>query len=290
MNSSERYWIFLDLWRWEKLVLLGSLGMYVGNRVGLRSIALIMLTRLCSGWILKRESVVASLWIAKKTRFRARRHASSTRSDPPAPPPTRSDPDSSSQYQKTYRLVGHTSAESSSGVTVCTNKHIIHTDLPVRMGGRNTAPQPVELLLASLIGCTQATALFVARHIQPRIHVERMEFDLVAVRDERGALQLPIPPGTVSPLSFVQEATTTTTTRIPSRLQRVEGTVTIYTKKQHSDKSPALPIDKDRLAQWQHETEWRCPVANMMIASGCEMDIQWIEVVGGSSSSSSSAQ
>jgi uncharacterized OsmC-like protein len=211
--------------------------------------------------------------------FRTGRRAAST-ADPPPPPPTRPDLDSSSRYQKTYRLTGHTSAESSSGVTVCCThtNHVIQTDLPVRMGGRNAAPQPVELLLASLIGCTQATALFVARHVQPKIHVQRMEFDLVAVRDERGALQLPIPPGTYSPTTLDQEATTT---RIPSRLQRVHGTVTIYTK-QHSDSSSQeAPIGRERLAQWQHETEWRCPVANMMVASGCEMDIQWIEVVGG---------
>ena len=71
--------------------------------------------------------------------------------------------------------------------------HTIQTDVPIKMGGKNEAPQPVELLLAAFIGCTQATALFVGRQMKPdRIILDKMEFDIQAVRDEQGALSLPI--------------------------------------------------------------------------------------------------
>ena len=45
------------------------------------------------------------------------------------------------------------------------------------MGGANLAPQPVETLLAALIGCTQATALFVGRQLG--VVIDKMEFDIV---------------------------------------------------------------------------------------------------------------
>lgn len=47
----------------------------------------------------------------------------------------------------------------------CTTKaddgHIILSDLPLSMGGTDTAPQPVLLLLSALVGCETATAHFV---------------------------------------------------------------------------------------------------------------------------------
>ena len=140
------------------------------------------------------------------------------------------------------------------GVTISTNTHhTLQTDIPKSMGGTNTAPQPVETLLAALLGCTQATAIFVARQLQ--LEILKMEFDdMVAIRDEQGALSLPI--------DKVPD--------IPSRVQEITGTVRVYTPE-------TIPMEKLELLKEQ--TEARCPVANMMIASGCQMNVEWVQEV-----------
>ena len=121
------------------------------------------------------------------------------------------------------------------------------------MGGGDAAPQPVEHLLASLLGCTQATALFVGRMMEPRLLIDKMKFDVRAYRDERGALQLPI--DEVPP--------------IPARLQCVSCTVTVHLKKGEA-------ASDGQLRMLGEQTEARCPVANMMHASGCKMEIEWV--------------
>merc|ERR1719443_1036734 len=60
------------------------------------------------------------------------------------------------------------------------------------MGGRDGDPQPVELLLAALVGCEQATAAFAARHMEPRLRLEGIDFAYEAERDPRGATALPL--------------------------------------------------------------------------------------------------
>lgn len=157
------------------------------------------------------------------------------------------------EFEKTYHLSGSTTPGNRSGVSVKTNTgHSIQTDVPRGMGGHDTAPQPVETLLAAWMGCTQATALFVGRHMEPRLLLDRLEFDIVASRDERGALQLP--------LDAQREA--------PSRLQRVGGIITVYLRKG--------TISVEQIKVLSEQTEERCPVANMMIASGCEMAVEWV--------------
>lgn len=138
--------------------------------------------------------------------------------------------------------------------SVTNTGHELRTDVPKRMGGGDAAPQPVEHLLAALIGCTQATAMYVGRSMKPRLNIEKIEFDLRAERDERGALEQPID---VSP-------------SIPSRLSSVGGTVIVYLRDNES-------ISDEILQLLAKQTEHRCPVANMMTASGCKMDIIWID-------------
>lgn len=155
--------------------------------------------------------------------------------------------------------MGSTSPLSKNSVELMTvstggGEHLIQTDLPRRMGGQDLGPQPVELLLAALMGCTQATALFVGRHMIPRLMLEQINFNVSAVRDERGAIALPIvldPP-------------------VPSRLQRIEGTVRVWA----ADKKR---LSTEQMKLLQEQTERRCPVANMLLASGCEMDITWVD-------------
>jgi putative redox protein len=174
------------------------------------------------------------------------------------------------KHRKYYSISG---TGKKSSVTMLTNtKHTLHTDIPAKMGGMDLAPQPVEHLLAALLGCTQATAMYVSRMMTPRLFIDRIEFsNFMAYRDERGALARPID---VFP-SF------------PSRLQRVSGTVTVYfiasssSSSSNSDLSEslgndAIVITPEQLKTLAEQTEVRCPIANMMHASGCIMDIEWV--------------
>jgi uncharacterized OsmC-like protein len=162
-----------------------------------------------------------------------------------------SDSLASSDCIKSYHLTG---IGTKSRIELFTNTgHVLQTDVPKKMGGTNTAPQPVETLLAALLGCTQATAVYVGRHMEPRVLVERLEFDVTAYRDERGALDLPI----------------SRRPSIPARLQSVEGTVTVYLKNKNEQ------LSSEEIHLLAEQTEARCPVANMMAASGCKMLIQW---------------
>ena len=161
----------------------------------------------------------------------------------------------SNKYVKSYALQGKGKGTM---VSVSTNTgHSMQLDVPTKMGGKNCAPQPVEHLLAAYIGCTHVTALFVGRNMNPRILIDRMEFDLHAERDERGALQLPI-----------EE-----TPSIPARLMRVFGEITIYLKTARGN--TPLTLTPEELALLSEQTEARCPVANMMSASGCEIQVSW---------------
>jgi len=159
-----------------------------------------------------------------------------------------------SKYLKSYSIQG---IGQKSQVEMTTNTgHLLKTDVPLKMGGKDTAPQPVETLLAALVGCTQATAVFVGRQMEPRILIDRLEFDVSAARDERGALELPI----------------TKDPTIPARLQKITGTIRIYTKGNKGD-----TLTKEQLGILSHQTELRCPVANMILASGCEMNVVWMD-------------
>jgi len=158
-----------------------------------------------------------------------------------------------SNYDTMYRLDG---IGRRSKVEITTNTgHQLSTDIPKKMGGTDTAPQPVEMLLGAWMGCTQATALFVGRQMSPRIVVESLSFERIeAVRDERGALALPIeeiPP-------------------VPSRLRRITGQIRVVTQSKTSLTSEQMEILKE-------QTEIRCPVANMILASGCAIDVEWID-------------
>eukprot|EP00547_Thalassionema_nitzschioides_P009684 CAMPEP_0194231168 /NCGR_PEP_ID=MMETSP0156-20130528/44788_1 /TAXON_ID=33649 /ORGANISM="Thalassionema nitzschioides, Strain L26-B" /LENGTH=202 /DNA_ID=CAMNT_0038963783 /DNA_START=74 /DNA_END=679 /DNA_ORIENTATION=+ len=163
------------------------------------------------------------------------------------------------KYLKSYQLEGKGQG---SKVTITTNTgHILETDIPKSMGGDNTAPQPVETLLAAWMGCTQATSIFVGRQMKPkRVLVEKLLFENIqAFRDERGALQLPLD---------------NSSHKVPSRVQKVTGTIYIFAKSNRKNKE-YLHLSNDELKILREQTELRCPVANMMIASGCAMDVEW---------------
>mmetsp|Transcript_22565 Transcript_22565/g.33755 ORF Transcript_22565/g.33755 Transcript_22565/m.33755 type:complete len:280 (-) Transcript_22565:699-1538(-) len=168
----------------------------------------------------------------------------------------------SNQYKKNYHISG---VGTKSFVSMKTNtNHTIQTDVPKKMGGGDDAPQPVETLLAAWVGCTQATALYVGRNMEPRLLIEKIEFDVEAYRDERGALggELPICSGSALP-------------DLPARLEKVTGTVKVYLRGKRQGEGVPLLTEEQLFLLGEH-TERRCPVANMMAMSGIEMNIQWI--------------
>lgn len=129
------------------------------------------------------------------------------------------------------------------------------TDVPQKFGGTETAPTPVETLLAALIGCEQATSQYVGRSMNPRLLIDKIEFDLKMDRDARGALELPIEQ----------------TPSISACPKRCYGTATVFLR------GEGKTISLDQLALLKEQTEARCPVANMLKASGCPMDIVWVD-------------
>ena len=145
--------------------------------------------------------------------------------------------------EKLYSITGRTGGTTS---TSQTRGHTLKTDTPPSGGGKDTAPQPVETLLAALIGCEGATADFVARMLRTKIR--GIDFELEASRDPQGAAHLPVD----APAPAV------------SRLTRIWGVANVET-----DADDEL-IEK--LGRIVHE---RCPVANMVVASGCQLDIEW---------------
>ena len=137
-------------------------------------------------------------------------------------------------------------------VTTSTGHHL-QTDLPRKAGGADGAAQPVELMLAALVGCKTATAHYVARHLWPRPHkISSITFsDVEAARDERGALALPIEDD--APVS--------------AALLYVRGTVTVTPS---SD-----TITSADVARLGALVEKRCPVAASLAAAGCEIGFHW---------------
>ena len=53
-------------------------------------------------------------------------------------------------------------------------------------------------------------------------------------------------------------------------MQCVSGTAKVYFKKD------GIKVSDEKLSILAEQIEARCPVANMMYASGCDMDIKWI--------------
>ena len=132
--------------------------------------------------------------------------------------------------------------------------HELQTDLPRAAGGEDAFAQPVEMLLAALVGCKAATAHFVARHLWPRPHnrIVRIEFsDVQAARDERGALHLPIH----------EEVP------VSAALLYVQGVV-------HVRPSSMSISDEDVLALGAI-VERRCPVAASLAQGGVKLEFQW---------------
>lgn len=152
---------------------------------------------------------------------------------------------------KSYELRGH-GVGGATCVVSSGGNHTIKTDLPRKMGGKDEAPQPVELLVSALIGCEQATAAYIARHMKPRMMLRGCTFDYVALRDDRGATALPLD----------------ATPPAPARLMKVSGTATV-----HLDEGTE---SEERIEELKRLVEARCPVANTLASGGCHLDVHWV--------------
>lgn len=143
----------------------------------------------------------------------------------------------------------------------------IITDVPKLMGGKNEGPQPVELLLASLAGCELVTAQFIARNMRPRVTIDRIDFDMHASRDQRGAMgSLPIVVTSTSKQDEESSFRSSSSSSLlpPSRLERIWGTAMVHTSASSAE-----------LAMLAKEVKERCPIANMVILSGCTLEIEF---------------
>lgn len=86
--------------------------------------------------------------------------------------------------------------------------------------------------------------------MEPRIDIKRIDFEVRAVREERGAIGLPLDEDLP-----------------PSRLQRIWGTAVVHVS------SPSSQAAVDMLAR---QVKRRCPIANMVSLSVCVLDIEFV--------------
>ena len=150
-------------------------------------------------------------------------------------------------FIKSYHLTGSGTSTTTHMIQSKLSEPII-TDVPRAMGGMNKGPQPIEMFLSSLCGCELVTAQFIARNMKPRVIIDRIDFDIRACRDQRGAISLPVG-------RDMKELP-------PSRLERIWGTALLHTT-----------ASNEEIAFIAEEVKRRCPIANMVILSGCDLDI-----------------
>ena len=186
-----------------------------------------------------------------------------------------------SNFSKSYTLNGKGLPGGTKVEAITNTGHSLSTDIPKTMGGGDTAPQPVETLLGAWMGCTQATASFVGRQLlmekvklqpvaesttsrrnrrPPRTEVLLEFVNIQAYRDEQGALELPI----------------RQTPSVPSRLQRITGIIKVSLVSA-TGSTDEIVFDSEELEILKEQTEARCPIANMIVESGCAMDVEWIQ-------------
>ncbi|SIS39731.1 OsmC family protein [Salimicrobium flavidum] len=122
-----------------------------------------------------------------------------------------------------------------------TPNHSMVVDEPPNMGGQDTGPDPLTMMLSALAGCENVVAAMVANEID--FDLQGIDFDISGTIDPRG-------------------------------LQGEEGmrpyfqTVTINAEV----KTPESP---DRIEELQRITDQRCPVYTTMEAAGVELTSNW---------------
>lgn len=113
-------------------------------------------------------------------------------------------------------------------------------DEPPALGGENAGPNPMEYVLASLIGCASVMLRIISA--EQNFAYENAEFDVQGTLDLRG---LEGTPG------------------VCRHYQQVTGNVQVKT------------ADADKLAQVAAAIESRCPVFNLLKDAGTDIHLEW---------------
>lgn len=237
----------------------------------------------------------AGLWVAGSLLARSRKNAAGPVGGSGAVAGGEDEPD-----WKMYSLTG---AGSKNSCTVMTADGFeINSDTPKNMGGTNHAPQPVYLLLAALAGCETATAHYVAR--QMRIRVHGVAFDLRGWRDQRGALCRPLEAidtcevpshlqASVPPVLPVRSPWLDSCSTHGGRARSHRGVGLRQSEECHLSEPASVPqviegtaaVDteatQEQIDELAHQVHRRCPIASMLIASGCRLDIKWVKATPG---------
>ena len=115
------------------------------------------------------------------------------------------------------------------------------TDEPATLGGTNTAPSPLESVLASLVGCDGVIINGVAKAMG--FDYSRVDFEASGQIDVRGAAGVP---------------------GIRPYFEKVDMVITVTT-----------PESEERFETLKANVEHRCPVTNLLRDAGVELDIAW---------------
>jgi uncharacterized OsmC-like protein len=117
-------------------------------------------------------------------------------------------------------------------------------DEPVELGGEDTAPNPVEYVLAGLNGCNGVMIPLVAQELD--FTFSGIDFETTGIIDTRGLMGVE----GVSP-----------------HFQKIRFQVNIQTEE-----------SEERVEQLKNEVERRCPVFNLFVDAGIEIDTKWRKV------------
>ncbi|MFS0644354.1 OsmC family protein [Siminovitchia sp. 179-K 8D1 HS] len=119
----------------------------------------------------------------------------------------------------------------------------IIVDEPVSLGGTDEGPNPVELVLGGLSGCTSVMIALIAKEQQ--FSYEGVEFKNEGVLDLRG-------------------------------LQGVEG-ISPHFQSVHYKVQIKTDESEEKIGALKKEVEKRCPVLNLLVDAGVNVQGEWVK-------------
>ena len=128
-------------------------------------------------------------------------------------------------------------------ITAKTGNHEVVLDEGAQMGGKDSGPNPMQNVLASLASCENVTAHMVAKEME--FDLQGLSFDITGTFDPRGFM------GDASVRPYFEEVS-------------VDVTVT-------TSESDA------RIKDLQEAVESRCPVYTMFKAADVKMNDNWVK-------------
>ncbi len=120
----------------------------------------------------------------------------------------------------------------------------LYTDEPPSFGGQDSAPNPMELLLAALNGCLAVMIQVIAR--EKGVQVREVRFHAEGDLDLRGAMGDP---------------------SVPPYFRTVRERVQIATS-----------ASEEQIRALQEEVQRRCPVYTLLTSAGVNMQSEWTVV------------